>query len=96
MSKKKKRYHNKLIDHWVIYHVIGFFLITYFLLQLGIDVYYVLFGMIFVCIIFEPFEDRYLDRGIFKELIGSRNPNDAVDILMGIFGILLAVVCHLG
>jgi len=96
MSKINRKHHNKLVDYWSILHIVIPFMITWFLLQLGIEVSYVVFGMILVCFIFEPFEDKMLDMTIFRKFPRSRNPNDCADILFGVLGVLLALVCYLG
>lgn len=94
MSKKKLKYHKSSVDYWSIVHLFVTFFLTLGLLGLGFPVFPVIIFMIFVSIIYEPIEQKYLVGRVFKKL--ERRANGGVDILMDILGILLAVVCYLG
>lgn len=94
MSKKKIPYHKSAVDYWSLVHVFVAFFLTWGMLELGIELAYVLFFMIFVSIIYEPIEQKYLVGRIFKRL--EKRSNGSVDILMDILGILLAIVVYLG
>jgi len=92
--KKQFRYHKSSVDYWSIFHIFVAFFLTWSLLQVGFEIGYVIIFMIFVSIIYEPIEQKYLVGRVFKKL--ERRSNGGVDILMDILGILLAVVCYLG
>lgn len=94
MSKKKLPYHKSSVDYWSLVHVFVAFFLTLSLLELGFELGYVIIFMVFVSIIYEPIEQKYLVGRIFKKL--ERRSNGSVDILMDILGILLALVCYLG
>lgn len=94
MSKKKYPYHKNSVDYWSLLHIFVSFFITLVLLQIGFSPYPVVIFMIFISIIYEPIEQKYLVGRIFKRR--ERRSNGCVDILMDFLGILLATVCYLG
>ena len=94
MYKKKYSYHKSCVDYWSLIHVFTTFFLTWSLLLFGFEIGYVIIFMIFLIILYEPFEQAYLVGRVFKKL--ERRSNSGVDILMGILGLLLALVCYFG
>ena len=94
MTKKKLPYHKSSVDYWSFVHIFVAFFLTWILLLLGFSPFPVVIFMIFVSIIYEPIEQKYLVGRIFRKR--ERRSNGSVDVLMDILGILLAVVCYLG
>lgn len=92
--KYMRKYHRSSTDWWTLVHIVVVFLLTWSLLQLGLEIGHTIIIMVILIIIYEPIEQVYLIGKIFKKR--ERKSNSGVDILVGILGLLLALVCYLG